>query len=170
MITASQKPLDAFVISAERALDRDLLWLGMDQARKTLRDLCPSAKDDGNAPLLPPSHLIDTGPWECPSRQDNRVAPTGGTRGANVKSLTNQAFWGRLSAALFGAVFLVGPMWLLALRRDLFVHLGATTGFVFGFGFALAFFVEKTDQVFAGTLAYAAVLMVFVGVTIQGSG
>jgi len=170
MITATQKPLDAFVISAERALDRDLLFLGMDRAHKSRRDICPPSTTS-NAALSLPSSITDTGPWERPSRSDLGVAPTGGTRGANVKSLTNQAFWGRLSAALVAAAFLVGPMWLLVLRREeIYVHLGATTGFVFAFGFALAFFVEKMDQVFAGTLAYAAVLMVFVGVIMQGAG
>jgi len=57
-------------------------------------------------------------------------------------------------------------MWLLTLQRELVIHLGATTGFVFGFGFTLAFFVEKTNQVFTGTLAYTAILIVFVEVTI----
>jgi hypothetical protein len=173
MITASRKPLDVFVISAERALDRDLLFAGMDRAGKTRRDLCPTAPLEagqraGNATLVLPDGVTDTGPWERAGR-DQRVAPTGGTRGANVKSLTNQAFWSRLMAAVVGAMFLVGPMWLLALRRDLLTHLGMSTGFVFAFGLTLVFFVERTDQVFAGTSAYAAVLMVFVGIAMEGS-
>ena len=101
----------------------------MDQARKTCRDLCPTAKDERDAPLLLPSYnLIKHRSWERPSRRNNPVAPTGGTWGINVKSLTNQAFQGRLSAALGGAAFLVGPMWLLALRKELFAHLGGYHG------------------------------------------
>ncbi|KAK3360181.1 hypothetical protein B0T25DRAFT_534976 [Lasiosphaeria hispida] len=61
-------------------------------------------------------------------------------------------------------------MWLLVLRRELFLQLGATTGFIMAFVFAIAWFVERADQVFAGMLAYAAVLMVFVGVIMQDTG
>jgi uncharacterized membrane protein len=60
-------------------------------------------------------------------------------------------------------------MWLLALKQRLYLQLEATTGFVFRFRLILAYFIDKIDQVFAGTLAYAAVLIMFVGLSIQGA-
>lgn len=69
-----------------------------------------------------------------------------------------------MSSALAAGAFLVGPMWLLVLQRGLYVNLGAATGFVVTFGLLMVGYVDKPEQVFASTLAYAAVLMVFVGV------
>lgn len=55
-------------------------------------------------------------------------------------------------------------MWFLVLHQELYVNLGVATGFVSAFGFLMVFFVNSLEGVFASTLAYAAVLMVFVGV------
>ncbi|KAK0614338.1 hypothetical protein B0T14DRAFT_606648 [Immersiella caudata] len=44
-----------------------------------------------------------------------------------------------------------------------------STVFVFAFSLTLVFFVERTVQVFAGTSAYAAVLTVFVGISMEES-
>ncbi|KAF2178706.1 hypothetical protein K469DRAFT_326820 [Zopfia rhizophila CBS 207.26] len=66
--------------------------------------------------------------------------------------------------------FLIGPMWLLVLKCELFFLLGATTVCVTGFGFLMACYVDGLKYVFVRTLAYAAVLMVFVGVIMQELG
>lgn len=63
--------------------------------------------------------------------------------------------------------FLVGPLWLLALRRDLFFYLGAATILVTGFGVLLTLYMAVPGQVFAGTLVYAVVLVVFVGLMVD---
>lgn len=78
-----------------------------------------------------------------------------------------RAFWSRLLGAGIGGAFLIAPMWLLALRRELDLHLGVTTVCVSGFGFLMAWVLDRLEAVFAATLAYAAVLMVCVGVMIQ---
>ena len=62
---------------------------------------------------------------------------------------------------------MVAPMWVLVLKRDMWVHLGVTTGCVFAFGFLASWSLGTLEGVFAATLAYAAVLMVFVGVMMQ---
>ncbi|KAL7625597.1 hypothetical protein AAE478_004817 [Parahypoxylon ruwenzoriense] len=154
MTTASQNPLDPFVISAEQALDDDIVDFGMGQRRILMKDVCTKVTketphvptlDEINASFKIFGEVTHTGPWEKPNGE--KVNPAGGTRGANVKSMLKEAFWWRLGAAIIGAVSHDGIRALL--------------------GFIMAFFVEKVDQVFAGTLAYAAVLMVFVGVIMQ---
>lgn len=85
------------------------------------------------------------------------------TRGQTLK----KALWSRLVGALLGGVFLIGPMWLLVLVREIWVHLGVTTGCVFAFGLLASWSLSTLGEVFAATLAYAAVLMVFVGVMLQ---
>lgn len=159
MTTLSQKPYDLFIASSERAQDNDILRVAMEEKNKSLASLDSGIRD------MP----ISAGPWEIVPAGE-RASPIGGTRNASMETLLRQAFWWKLGAAVVGATFLVGPMWLLVFKRELFVQLGATTGFVFSFGLLLAFFVDQLDQVFAGTLAYAAVLMVFVGVTMQALG
>lgn len=175
MTTALQNPLDAFVISSEMALDRVILQTKGSENRILMKHICTRPEEeipyvptrrDLDASFHVPDEVIHTGPWEKVSI-NGRVKPTGGTRGSNVRSILKRAFWWRLGAAPVGAAFLIGPLWFLSLRKELYLQLGATTGFMLGFAFITAFFVEKADQVFAGTLAYAAVLMVFVGVTLD---
>jgi hypothetical protein len=156
MTAVSQKPYDLFIVSYERAGDREVMKKVINAAGTSTTST--TIKTKGSP--------IDTGPWEIVAPGSN-TEPIGGTRNTTMKMLLRQTFWWKLGAAIAGAAFLVGPTWLLVLKRDLYLHLGATTGFVFGFGILLTFFVEKIDQVFAGTLAYAAVLMVFVGVLMQ---
>ncbi|KAF2117947.1 hypothetical protein BDV96DRAFT_597807 [Lophiotrema nucula] len=157
-MTSSSSAYDFFIASSERFHDHKVNRSAMD--RRTFDDTVLYNKEKGD--------LLHTGPWE--NDKKGYVNPIGGTRNDNIKSLSRHAFWWKLGAAIVGAGFLVGPMWLLALKQRLYLQLEVTTGFVFGFGLILAYFVDKIDQVFAGTLAYAAVLMVFVGLSIQGAG
>lgn len=110
---------------------------------------------------------IPSGPWET-DEKDSRKLASGliNTRTTSAKL----AFWERVGAAVIGGAFLIGPMWVLALKRDLFVHLGVATACVIAFGFSLSFYLKTVDGVFAATLAYAAVIMVFVGIVIEETG
>jgi hypothetical protein len=156
-MTTTSRAHDYFIVSSERCHDRTVLLSALDDYSIGTGTMYDEAKDDA----------LPTGPWEYPI--NNRTKPIGGTRYDNIKSQSRNAFWWKLGAAIVGTGFLIGPMWLLALKQRLYLQLEATTGFVFGFGLVLAYFMDKIDQVFAGTLAYAAVLMVFVGLSIQGS-
>lgn len=104
-----------------------------------------------------------TGPWED---GNGAMQPIGGTRGERLR----RALWSRVTGALVGAAFLVGPMWLLALKQEIYLQLGVTTGCIVAFGLVMVVSLNTLDAVFAATLAYAAVLMVFVGVVAQGLG
>jgi hypothetical protein len=156
MMTTSRS-YDYFIVSYERHHDKVVIEDAMQDHYAGMKNLYEKGKD----------YTHSSGPWEKPDK--DRAKPIGGTRRESLKSLSRHAFWWRLSAAFVGAGFLIGPMWLLALKQQLYLQLEATTGFVLGFGLVMAFFVDKIDQVFAGTLAYAAVLMVFVGLSLQGA-
>jgi hypothetical protein len=152
----SSRAYDYFIVSSERYHDADIILDKMGGYISGMRDLYAEKINSA----------LPTGPWECLDDND-RANPIGGTRNDRIKSLLRHTFWWKLGAAIVGSGFLVGPMWLLALKQRLYLQLEATTGFVFMFGLVLAFFVDKVDQVFAGALAYAAVLIVFVGLSIQ---
>jgi hypothetical protein len=154
-MTTGLAEYDYFIVSSERCHDRIILKTAMfdyDEVKEKLHN----------------KSALHTGPWEY--LENNRAEPIGGTRHEGIKTISRKVFWWKLSAAFIGAGFLVGPMWLLALEQRLYLQLEVTTGFVLSFGITLAYFMEKIDQVFAGTLAYAAVLMVFVGLSVQGVG
>lgn len=78
----------------------------------------------------------------------------------------------RLAMAVFGGAFLIGPMWLMVLRDDVYTTLITATAFVVGFGLIISIgpafisgFRINVDTVMSVTAAYAAVLVVFVGTT-----
>ncbi|KAK3947292.1 hypothetical protein QBC32DRAFT_224507 [Pseudoneurospora amorphoporcata] len=108
---------------------------------------------------------IPTGPWETFADGDLDTPASGliNTRTTSAK----KAFWERVGAAVIGGAFLTTPMWILALQRQLFLHLGVATGFVTAFGLTVSLYLETVEGVFTATLAYAAVIMVFVGVVLQ---
>lgn len=106
-----------------------------------------------------------TGPWE----RDNTHKPARALITTRTKAW-KRAYWTRIGAALIGGAFLIAPMWILALQRNLFVHLSVATGCVTAFGVSVSLYLETVDGVFAATLAYAAVIMVFVGIVIEETG
>jgi hypothetical protein len=152
----SSRAYDYFIVSSERYHDQAIILGKLGSHTSGIRDLYAEKINDA----------LPTGPWEC-LNEDGQANPIGRTRNDRINSLLRHTFWWKLSAAIVGSGFLVGPMWLLALKQRLYLQLGATTGFVFMFGLVLAYFVDKVDQVFAGAFAYAAILMVFVGLSIQ---
>ncbi|KAL2153734.1 hypothetical protein VTH82DRAFT_4889 [Thermothelomyces myriococcoides] len=97
------------------------------------------------------------GPWE-----EDSIA-IGGTRSENRIQSRLAQFRGRTMMAVIGGAFLVGPMWLMMLHRNLYTSLVTTTVCVAVFGLIIALFLEKPMEVLSGTAAYAAVLVVFVG-------
>lgn len=148
----STQPSDPFRISSERAQERWVLDEMMKLKLKRVRHFrwCK--------PMAKP-----TGPWE-----DGRGAmqPVGGTRGEAFR----RAVWSRAVSALVGAAFLIGPMWILVLKQDIYLQLGLTTGCIAIFGLVMVVALSTIEAVFTATLAYAAVLMVFVGVVMQSLG
>ena len=115
-------------------------------------------KREGTSFLVEGEAMIST--WE----EDRKVAFSflgGGSRGVEK----NTAFARRLMIAAFGAAFLIGPMWLMMLRTDLETKLVSTTVFVAVFGLLMAYFIEEYKDVLSSTAAYAAVLVVFVGLS-----
>lgn len=110
-------------------------------------------------------HATPTGPWE----RDNTNKPAAALISTRTRAW-KRAYWTRIGAALIGGAFLIAPMWILALQRNLFIHLGVATACITAFGFSISLYLETVDGVFAATLAYAAVIMVFVGIVIEETG
>lgn len=96
------------------------------------------------------------------SVDDMRNRPT------TSKRLNSRRILERLCMAVFGGVFLIGPMWLMVLRSEQIVQLCATSAFVVVFALCLSVGLpnrgpEVSVTVMTATAAYAAVLVVFVG-------
>ncbi|KAH8427875.1 uncharacterized protein LDX57_005580 [Aspergillus melleus] len=144
---------DPFIVSSERRHDEHLLSYFIGGYGKSTRDL-EALKE----------HAIPTGPWEKNSKYG--VRPIGATR----SHIRKKGLWSRIVGAFVGGAFLVAPMWLLALRQELYLQLGITTGCVSIFGLLAAWYLSSLEAVFTACIAYAAVLMVFVGAMIQNKG
>ncbi|ROW00295.1 hypothetical protein VMCG_07256 [Cytospora schulzeri] len=71
----------------------------------------------------------------------------------------------RLQMATSGAVLLLGPMWLMVLHKTVYTGLITTTVCVAILGVLCSLILEKPLDVLSATSAYAAVLVVFVGLT-----
>ncbi|KAL4883675.1 hypothetical protein BJY04DRAFT_216025 [Aspergillus karnatakaensis] len=145
---------DPFVASAERSHEEHLLSDAMLRASKTASDFSDKFKDNA----------IPTGPWE------DGDWGGGTTLGTTRAAIRKRALWSKIAGALLGGTFLIGPMWLLALERDLHLQLGLTTGCVLAFGTLMAWYLNTVEAVFASSIAYAAVLMVFIGAMMQENG
>ena len=147
MLECSKLPKDYFYATGERAVDRYVIGrlVGDNDAL-------------GETRCSDPVEL-----WQ------DEIAPIGGTRNSSVKKTRAKAFWERLSIAAIGGFLLVGPMWLMMLHGDLYTRLITTTVCVAFLGALSSWLLDKSDQVLMATAAYAAVLVVFVGLT-DGSG
>lgn len=75
----------------------------------------------------------------------------------------------RVVVAATGGAFLIGPMWLMVLHNTLYTVLVSTTVCVVAFGLMMAYILEKYMDILSSTAAYAAVLMVFVGLIVGSS-
>ncbi|KAK7957234.1 SAM dependent methyltransferase [Apiospora aurea] len=147
MIQRSKSPRDPFLVTSERKINDFVI-------RTALGSI--SAKD-----RLPDPPIPVPGPWE----EDNQ--PVVATRVANVAQSALEGLKERLVMAAVGGAFLVRPMWLMVKRNDLNTSLVSTTLFVVVFGLLMAAYLDKPMDVMSATAAYAAVLVVFVGLGAQ---
>ncbi|KAM7204706.1 hypothetical protein V8F20_003490 [Naviculisporaceae sp. PSN 640] len=150
MTKCSALPRDSFLVSGERKVDDYVM-------REIIGVRPPPSTEQAAIPVV--------GPWEDINQ------PIGGTRNENVEKSWMKAFRTRLLMAALGGTFLVGPMWLMVLLKEHWVYtaLVSTTVFVYAFGMFMSALLEKPMDVLSGTAAYAAVLVVFVGLG-QDSG
>lgn len=142
---------DPFVVTGERFVDRCILEHAM--------MLEPDARR-----ILTPAQTL--GFWET---KEVRPQPVGGTRTSNLQRSWWRGFYQRIGVAVVGGVFLIAPMWLMVLHNTLYTALVATTLFVAAFGLLMAYVLDKLMEVLSTTAAYAAVLVVFVGLTTDNS-
>lgn len=108
------------------------------------------------------------GKWETPNAEAPRNTILG-TREVNVNVLATRAFYWRLVLAILSAAFLLGPMWMMASSPRRETALWGTTAFVLVFGLLMARCLERDAEVMSNTAAYAAVLVVFVGLILEGT-
>ncbi|KAI1175135.1 hypothetical protein F4777DRAFT_598744 [Nemania sp. FL0916] len=141
MISRCKLPRDPFLVTGERSIDSYVLHSLLGDAKK----------DVSGDPII-----ID-GPWE------DTTVPIGGTRNLVTARSEIVQFRQRLVIAAIAGSFLIAPMWLMVLHNTLYTCLVSTTVFVIVFGVVLAAFLDGPKEVMSGTAAYAAVLVVFVG-------
>lgn len=168
---------DPFIATSQRLYDKKFLEAAMTKnGYKMPEDFLPPPRQqyeqqlpqhEAPIPLIErlKKHSVPTGPWE----RDNTDKPARTLISTRTKAW-KRAYWTRIGAALIGGTFLIAPMWILALQRNLFVHLSVATACIAAFGISISLYLETVDGVFAATLAYAAVIMVFVGIVIEETG
>ncbi|TGJ78408.1 hypothetical protein E0Z10_g10359 [Xylaria hypoxylon] len=135
-------PRDPFYVTGERNIDSYVL-----------HSLLGNATKDITEEPMP----VDA-PWE------NTTEPIGGTRNEMTAKSESAKLRKRIAIAAVAGFFLMGPMWLMVLHKTLYTSLVSTTVFVTVFGIILACSLDSPKEVMSGTAAYAAVLVVFVGV------
>ncbi|KAK4079533.1 hypothetical protein Trihar35433_638 [Trichoderma harzianum] len=143
-------PDDPFTASSERIHDDIYLKSAITLHGKEAADIAPVET------------AIPTGPWEDRHRQSAKSI-------ANTRGETQEKAFFSNWGALVGGAFVIFPMWLMVLKQEIYLSLGVTTGCVAAFGLLMALSMGSLDAVFAATFAYAAVLMVFVGVVMQNT-
>lgn len=147
----SKRSRDSFLATGERCIDRYV-------TRKVIEEVFGDYDQ-----LEGVSKTAPVGPWENDSR------PIGETRSSMTKALSFKEFRDRLFLATVGAFLLLGPMWLMVLHETLYTGLITTTVCVAVFGFVVVIWLDKPQDVLSATAAYAAVLVVFVGLTTSSS-
>lgn len=153
MMECSKRSRDPFLVTGERSIDHYV-------TRRVVKDVLERHDQLGRLDKLSKDHPL--GPWEYDSQ------PIGGTR-RTLKAMSFKDFRDRLFLATVGATLLLGPMWLMVLHNTLYTGLITTTVCVAVFGLVVVFRLDKPMDVLSATAAYAAVLVVFVGLTIDSS-
>ncbi|KAK7746776.1 hypothetical protein SLS53_001964 [Cytospora paraplurivora] len=151
MMEYSKRPRDSFLATGERYIDRYV-------TRKVIEKIFGDYDQ-----LEGVNETTPVGPWENDSR------PIGETRSSMTKALLLKEFRDRLFLATVGAFLLLGPMWLMVLHETLYTGLITTTVCVAVFGLVVVIRLDKPMDVLSATAAYAAVLVVFVGLTTSSS-
>ncbi|KAL2264579.1 hypothetical protein VTJ83DRAFT_7089 [Remersonia thermophila] len=157
IVQCSQRANDPFEVSAERVTDDEIM-----QRAAWIRNAWQTPEEYQN---LAPTSPLRTGFWSSSWHSERR--PIGGTRRENTQRSWYTAFAHRLLFSAYGGAFLLVPMWIMVLHNTRDTCLITTTASVVVFGFVLAWEMEKAPEVLAATLAYAAVLVVFVGLAIE---
>jgi hypothetical protein len=137
----SLQPEDPFYMSGEKYQDRELLETinGNEAYRFEGKKVFPTI-----------------GPWHgSKSIRD--------TRQDNYQRNWTLGFHQRLAVAAVCGIFLIAFMWLMVLHNTLYTALVSTTVFVAVFGLMAAVYFTGLMEVMSSTAAYAAVLVVFVG-------
>lgn len=143
---------DPFYVTGERFIERCMLQVAM---KNRENDIDPLRYSD------------PVGEWE---KKGIQPVPIGGTRDRIFHQAWFRDFRKRIGVAIAGGIFLIAPMWLMVLWfNTLYTSLIATTLFVALFGLLMASVLEKPIDVMSSTAAYAAVLVVFVGLTTSKS-
>ncbi|KAI1059220.1 hypothetical protein LB507_003883 [Fusarium sp. FIESC RH6] len=138
---------DPFYLSGEKWLDRNLLKkIVGNNAGRLIKD--KSKEFDAR------------GYWEKGPGDADRFSDT---RRENYRRNWFTGFYQRLGAATVAGIFLIVPMWLMVLHKTLWTALVSTTVFVVVFGVLATWFLTSFMEVMSSTAAYAAVLVVFVG-------
>ena len=136
------------IIYTNIGVERDPNDIHLDTINRTVQKDCLAAYRNGNINYVKDWH----------NTEEHFI----GTR-SHARHSTVLARFG--VAAAIGTAFLVTPMWLMMLNTDLYTALISTTVFIVVFGGTMASVLEKKMEVLARTAAYAAVLVVFVGLT-----
>ena len=90
----------------------------------------------------------------------------GGSRSSKQSQILSRNVWERFMWALLGGLALVGPMLLMVLHKDKVTTLTTASVATLAFALCAATLTDKTSLELTGaTAGYAAVLVVFVGVS-----
>lgn len=181
MLKSSQALRDNFLVTGERLVD-DLVIRSMLKTSTcpVQNPICPKPdrgssqrkaekkdSETGDPPAIEDTHnngylkhfVSVDGPWETA----DRTVPIGGTRSENRAKSRAMQIQTNGAMAVLGGAFLVCPMWLMVLRESLYLCLITTTVCVVLFGAVMTVMLGEPKDVFSSTAAYAAVLVVFVG-------
>lgn len=151
MSECSQRRTDPFLVTGERWVDDMVLHYALESVHDAeFREL----------------EFRKTGSLEKWKGHED-CSPIGGTRNENNRYDWFKSFRKRLLIAALGGFFLVGPMWLMVLHHTVYTALISTTVCVAVFGLIMCFYLDKEMDVLSSTAAYAAVLVVFVGLNTQ---
>jgi hypothetical protein len=148
MSKRSEQPRDPFLVTGERQVDRYVLSQIIGNRYNELPD------DDKKEKLVEP--------WEPNGGDSNPIVLP---RPLAVQKMWWVAFGGRVLIAVLGGSFLIAPMWIMILHKTVYTGLIGTTVFVTAFGFVMAGALDQKMDVLSSTAAYAAVLVVLVGLT-----
>ncbi|KAI1411432.1 hypothetical protein F5Y13DRAFT_200996 [Hypoxylon sp. FL1857] len=140
MVKFSYEKTDPFIVTAERRVDGILMRNAMKQKEARAKELDP---------------------YHFSGISSKNLAPITIPR----SEATFKSFTARIWVAAVGGLFLIVPMWIMVLHKTLWTGLATTTAFVAAFGLLMAYVLSESIHVLSSSAAYAAVLVVFVGLT-----
>ncbi|OTA56869.1 hypothetical protein K449DRAFT_335950 [Hypoxylon sp. EC38] len=142
MVKFSESKKDPFIVTAHRFADHILMR---------------------NAMNIPEARPKELPAFNFPGRSSDDLTPITIPR----SKATFRGFMARIGIAAVGCLFLIVPMWIMVLHNTLWTGLVTTTAFVAAFGLLMAYVLSESAHVLSSSAAYAAVLVVFTGLTIS---